>query len=100
MFTIHSPPPQPDHSLDPDAVDATTLIILLHTISALGLNVRTYNSLRRDGIAFIGDLVSLPPKLKVPGLGKKSRREICAALAVHRLTLGMNLKNWQRPDSP
>ncbi len=70
--------------------------ILLRPVDDLELTVRSANCLKAENIYYIGDLVQRtePELLKTPNLGKKSLNEIKDVLAMHSLSLGMNVGNW------
>ncbi len=67
--------------------------ILLRPVDDLQLTVRSSNCLRAEDIHSIGDLIQRTETelLKTPNLGRKSLREIQAALAARGLTLGTRL---------
>ena len=75
--------------------------ILLRPIDDLNLSERAAESLKANNIYNIGELVRCTELtlLCFRYLGKTSLREIKDSLKVHGLTLGMNLDNWESPDS-
>jgi DNA-directed RNA polymerase subunit alpha len=70
--------------------------ILLRPVDELELTVRAANCLKAESIFYIGDLVQKTEAdlLKTPNLGKKSLGEIKDVLAIHALSLGMNIPHW------
>ncbi|RIY34143.1 DNA-directed RNA polymerase subunit alpha [Psittacicella hinzii] len=70
--------------------------ILLESVDALELTVRSANCLKAENIRYIGDLVqkSEVDLLKAPNLGRKSLNEIKDILKNHGLQLGTRLMNW------
>jgi carbon monoxide dehydrogenase subunit G len=77
--------PGEDHALD-QAPDQATV-----PIEDLNLPVRSYNSLRREGVATVGSLTALSEQdlLAIDGLGPASVKEIRQRLADRGLSLGM-----------
>lgn len=65
-------------------------------IDTLGLSSKIINSLRSEGLYYIGDLVQKTERdlLKTPNLGKRSLSEIILALQDRGLTLGTTLEEW------
>lgn len=70
--------------------------ILLESVDALELTVRSANCLKAENIRYIGDLVQKTEfeLLKTPNLGRKSLNEIKDILKNHGLQLGQRLMNW------
>lgn len=70
--------------------------ILLESVDALELTVRSANCLKQENIRYIGDLVQKTEieLLKAPNLGRKSLNEIKDILKNHGLSLGTRLMNW------
>ncbi|MFC6276372.1 DNA-directed RNA polymerase subunit alpha [Psittacicella hinzii] len=70
--------------------------ILLESVDALELTVRSANCLKAENIRYIGDLVQKTEieLLKAPNLGRKSLNEIKDILKNHGLQLGTRLVNW------
>jgi DNA-directed RNA polymerase subunit alpha len=70
--------------------------ILMKTVDDLEFTSRSANSLKAEGINFVGDLIqrSEIDLLKTPNLGRKSLNEIKAILQQYGLMLGMKLDNW------
>jgi DNA-directed RNA polymerase subunit alpha len=73
---------------------------LLKKVSDLELSVRSYNCLKNDNIAYIGDLVikSESQMLKTANFGKKSLNEIKQLLNEMGLKFGMQVDNWPPKD--
>ncbi len=69
---------------------------LLRPVEALGLTVRSENSLRSGNVDLVGDLIQLTERelLKLPNLGKKSLTEVKDSLSTHGFSLGSILDNW------
>lgn len=65
-------------------------------IDTLGLSSKVINSLRSEGLYYIGDLIQKSERdlLKTPNLGKRSLSEIILALQDRGLTLGTTLEDW------
>lgn len=65
-------------------------------IDVLGLSAKINNSLRSEGLYYIGDLIQKSERdlLKTPNLGKRSLSEIVLALQDRGLTLGSELEDW------
>lgn len=76
--------------------------ILRRPIDDLELTVRSTNCLKAEKVYYIGDLIQCSEKelLKTPNLGRKSLNEIKEVLAVHDLTLNMEVENWPPADLP
>lgn len=74
--------------------------ILLESVDALELTVRSANCLKAENIRYIGDLVQKTEfeLLKTPNLGRKSLNEIKDILKNHGLQLGTRLINWPPAD--
>ncbi|MBF0461432.1 MAG: DNA-directed RNA polymerase subunit alpha [Magnetococcales bacterium] len=73
---------------------------LFRKLDEIDFSVRPANSLKDDGIVYIGDLVqkSASDLLKIPRLGRKSLNEINEVLNGMELTLGMQLEGWPPDD--
>lgn len=76
----------------PSSVDP----ILTKTVDDLEFTSRSANSLKAEGVVYVGDLIqrSEMDLLKTPNLGRKSLNEIKAVLQQYGLMLGMKLDNW------
>jgi DNA-directed RNA polymerase subunit alpha len=74
--------------------------IVRQEIEALGLSSKVSNSLRSEGIYYIGDLIQKSERdlLKTPNLGKRSLSEIILSLREKGLDLGMSLDGWPPAD--
>ena len=87
--------------------------ILNQPISVLKFNARIMNCLERwhihpsgvremddKPLVFVRDLVVLPENQlrKVPNFGAKSYREVKSILALHHLTLGMDLAEFEKAE--
>lgn len=70
--------------------------LLVKTVDDLEFTSRSANSLKAEGIIYIGDLIqrSELDLLKTPNLGRKSLNEIKTVLQTYGLMLGMRLENW------
>lgn len=70
--------------------------LLMKTVDDLEFTSRSANSLKAEGIIYIGDLIqrSELDLLKTPNLGRKSLNEIKTVLQTYGLMLGMRLENW------
>lgn len=70
--------------------------ILTKTVDDLEFTSRSANSLKAEGIIYVGDLIqrSEIDLLKTPNLGRKSLNEIKAVLQQYGLMLGMKLDSW------
>lgn len=79
-------------SITASAVDP----ILMRTVDDLEFTSRSANSLKAEGIVYVGDLIqrSEIDLLKTPNLGRKSLNEIKGVLQQYGLMLGMKLENW------
>jgi hypothetical protein len=68
----------------------------LQSVDALELSARAANCLRAERIHYIGDLIQRTPGelLRIPNLGKKSLKEINAALAEQELSLGTRVDGF------
>ena len=69
---------------------------LLKTIEELELSVRSYNCLRNENIAYVGDLVmrTEAEMLKTANFGRKSLNELKENLKSMNLSFGMKMQNW------
>lgn len=69
---------------------------LLKTIDELELSVRSYNCLKNEDIAYVGDLVTKTEAemLKMANFGRKSLNELKDNLKAMELSFGMKLVNW------
>ena len=69
---------------------------LLKTIDELELSVRSYNCLKNENIAYVGDLVirSESEMLKTSNFGRKSLNELKDNLKSMGLSFGTKLENW------
>jgi len=78
---------------------APLLDMLVHKVFE-SLSPRTSNTLRTDGIYYVGELVQRTENelLSIPNMGKKSINELKDAVAQHGLELGMHLPGWVSPD--
>lgn len=70
--------------------------LLMKTVDDIEFTSRSANSLKAEGIIYIGDLIqrSELDLLKTPNLGRKSLNEIKSVLQTYGLMLGMRLENW------
>jgi DNA-directed RNA polymerase subunit alpha len=71
-------------------------------IESLGLSSKVANSLRSEGIYYIGDLIQKSEKdlLKTPNLGKRSLSEIVQSLKEKGLELGTSIADWPPSELP
>ena len=71
-------------------------------IDSLGLSSKVGNSLRSEGIYYIGDLIQKSEKdlLKTPNLGKRSLSEIVQSLKEKGLELGTSIAAWPPSELP
>jgi DNA-directed RNA polymerase alpha subunit len=69
---------------------------LFRKVDDLYLSVRACNALKNEGFVYVGDVVQWRAKklLRVPGLGRKSLKEIEDLLGASGLSLGMTVPNW------
>jgi len=69
---------------------------LLKKVKLLGLSVRSANCLEALNIVYVGDLVGWTENalLRTPNFGRKSLRELNAALDKMNLRFGMELRHW------
>ena len=74
--------------------------ILYKKIDDLDLTVRAANCLKTENVFYIGELVQRSENslLKTPNLGRKSLTEIKTMLAAYDLSLGMQVKDWKKPE--
>lgn len=82
---------------DEDAVARDVpLVYLLQPVDSLEISWQIRLFLRRENIAYIGDLVQRTEAelLKNPHLGRRMLQDIKDALGMRGLTLGMKLDNW------
>ena len=66
----------------------------------VNLEVRTKNCLRGDGIHFVGQLVPLTENklLRIQHFGPQSLHRLNKILALHNLSLGMSVGDWEPPQ--
>lgn len=77
----------------------TDEIKLSARVTALNLQKRCHNSLRKNNVIFIGDLVQMSDKeLDRCGIGKIFLGEIKQELARFGLHLGMSVPHWPNPE--
>lgn len=65
-------------------------------IDALDIPVRSLNSLKSEGITYVGELIQLSEAnlMKIPNLGKKSVLEITSTLQLQDLNLDTVVETW------
>ncbi len=86
---------------DEQALDMAVNPILMRSLEEFGLSRRAVNSLKAEYIYLVGDLVQkTEAELKrTPNIGMRSLEEIKDMLKSNQLELGVQLENWQSPES-